>query len=90
MEIIVALLLIPIFLWILSIYMLRRWSKSKLFFIVNGIVLATYLIILTYGKSMWGHDEYGLGLIFWLLFCVWTHILIVFAFSFFQRQRIDR
>ena len=86
---ILLIILIPIILWISSAYMLSNWIKFKLFFISNALLVITYVGIIIYGKTaIWEHDEYGLGMLFRLAFCLIFHVLIVFIFALFKRRQI--
>jgi hypothetical protein len=87
---ILLIILIPIILWISSIYMLSNWVKFKVFFIANGILIITYVGILIYWKSLWRNDAYGLGLLFRLAVCLLTHVLIVFIFALIKRQQLKK
>lgn len=81
-------ILIPIVLWIASIYMLSGWEKFNTFFIANGILIIAYVGFLIYGKSIWGHDEYGLGFLSRLAICLLTHVLIVFIFAVVKNRQL--
>ncbi|GGG47377.1 hypothetical protein GCM10010976_18480 [Bizionia arctica] len=86
---ILLIILIPIILWISSAYMLSNWIKFKIFFIANALLVITYVGIIIYGKTViWEHDEYGLGMLFRLAFCLISHVLIVFIFALFKRRQI--
>ncbi|MEE9361250.1 MAG: hypothetical protein V3U92_01480 [Cellulophaga sp.] len=83
------LFLVPITLWIASVYMLSDWNKFKSFFIVNAFLLITYVGIIIYGKNIiWKHDEYGLGMLLRLSICLISHVLIVFIFAIFKRRKL--
>ena len=86
---IIFIIIITLALWLSSIYMLSDWNKFKTFSLFNGILIVTYLGFLIYSKeiAIWGHDEYGLGLLFRSAICLFTHILIVFVFALIKRQQ---
>ncbi len=87
---ILLIILISLILWISSIYMLSDWNKFKAFFVANGILIAAYVLFLIYGKSIWGHDEYGLGFLFRLAICLMTHVLIVFVFAIVKNRQLKK
>jgi hypothetical protein len=87
---ILLIILVPIIIWIASIYMLSGWEKFNKFFIANGILIIVYVGFLIYGKSIWGHDEYGLGFLFRLAFCLLTHVLIVFVFAVVKNRQLKK
>ena len=87
---IILIILVPIIIWIASIYMLSGWEKFNKFFIVNGILIIAYVGFLIYGKSFWGHDEYGLGFLFRLGLCLLTHVLIVFVFAIIKSRQLKK
>jgi len=88
MEILI--ILVPISIWIVSIYMLSGWEKFNTFFIVNAILIIAYTGFLIYGKSIWGHDEYGLGFLARLAICLLTHVLIVFVFAVVKNRQLKK
>ena len=54
------LLLIP-FLWIVSIFMLRKWKYILIYSILNGLLIAIYFYIIFYSNyKIFLHDEYRL------------------------------
>ena len=81
-------LLVPMVLWIWSIYLLSNWDKFRVFFIANGILIIAYVAFLIYGKSIWGHDEYGLGFLLRLATFLLSHVVIVFIFALIKKQRL--
>lgn len=81
-------LIIPVILWISSIYLLLSWNKFVIFFVLNGLILVAYVWILNFGKSIFGHDEYGLGFLLRLIFCLLLHVLIVFVFAIIKHRRL--
>lgn len=83
-------ILIPIVIWIASIYMLAGWEKFNKFFIINGILIIAYVGFLIYGKSILGHDEYGLGLLNRLSICLLIHVLIVFVFAVVKNRQLKK
>ena len=87
---ILLIILIPIIIWIASIYMLSDWDKLNRFFIANGILIVAYIGILIYGKSIWPHDEYGLGFLYRLAICLLSHVLIVFVFAIIKNRQLKK
>lgn len=54
--------IIALFLWTLSIYLIRSWKHFWPYFFTNFLILLIYTINTLYGKLEFiGHDEYGLG-----------------------------
>ena len=85
---ILLLILIPLITWIASVYLLAKWTKFKYFFLINLIILITYLGVLILGKNIfWDTDPYGLGILFRLAICIISHIFIVFIFALFKRKK---
>ncbi|WP_299137097.1 hypothetical protein [uncultured Tenacibaculum sp.] len=87
---ILLIILVPIIIWIISIYMLSGWERLNKFFIANGILIIAYVGFLIYGNSIGGHDEYGLGLLFRLAICLLTHVLIVFVFAVVKNRQLKK
>ena len=87
---ILLIILVPIIIWIASMNMLSGWEKFNKFFIANGILIIAYVGFLIYGKSIWGHDEYGLGFLFRLAICLLTHVLIVFVFAIVKNRQLKK
>ena len=87
---ILLIILVPLILWISSIYMLSEWNKFKIFFVTNGILIVAYVLVLIYGKSIWGHDEYGLGFLYRLVVCLLAHVLIVFVFAIIKNRQMKK
>ncbi|SHJ45480.1 hypothetical protein [Pseudozobellia thermophila] len=83
-------ILIPIIIWIASIYMLTGWDKFNVFFIANGILISVYVCALIFGKSIWPHDEYGLGFLYRLAICLLSHVLIVFVFAIIKNRQLKK
>ena len=86
MEIILTFLTI-IILWFSSIYMLSNWKGFKNFLFINGILIIAYVVFITNEKNIFGHDEYGLGLIYRLSLCLLSHVIIVFLFALFKKMK---
>jgi len=72
-------------LWLISLFLLRRWPYFRLFFICNLVVLAAYLVLI--GQFPFGHDEYGLGRLFVGAGAVAGHALLGFIFAVGLRSR---
>jgi len=87
---IIAIILIPIALWLSSMYLLKDWNKFATFFGANLILIVIYTAFLIYGKSIWGHDEYGLGFLSRLVVCLLSHVVIVLIFALFKRRHLKR
>ena len=87
---ILLIILIPVIIWITSIYMLSNWNKFNNFFIANGILIVAYVGILIYRKSIWGHDEYGLGFLYRLAICLLSHVLLVFVFAIIKNRQLKK
>lgn len=87
---ILLLILVPLILWVSSMYMLSDWNKFIPFFIANGILIVGYVLFLIYGKSIGGHDEYGLGFFFRLVVCLLTHVLVVFIFAIIKNRQLRK
>jgi len=87
------LLLIPltvIVFWFASIYMLLSWDKFNKFLLANTILVIAYVGLLIFGKSFWGHDEYGLEFLFRLAVCLLIHVLIVFVFAITKYRQLKK
>ena len=86
---ILLLIVIPLATWISSIYLLSKWTKFKYFFLINLIILLSYLSIIIIGKNtFWSTDPYGLGTLFRLAICIFSHIIIVFIFALIMRKKV--
>ena len=82
-------MMIPLGLWVLSLYWLSSWTKFWLFFIINLILLISYVIWLAHFKlDFLGTDPYGLGQIFLIATIIAGHVLAGFIFAFFKRRHL--
>lgn len=87
---IALIILIPLGLWMISLYWLSRWTKFRTFFIINLIILIGYLTWLTQSKlDFLGTDPYGLGQLFLIASVILGHIIAGFIFAFFKRRQIN-
>ncbi|KAA9332340.1 hypothetical protein F0P96_12745 [Hymenobacter busanensis] len=69
-------------LWLISLYLLRRWSHFPAFFAANTALLIVYLYVLFHPTLIsFGHDEYGLGRLFGLFCTVTAHVVLGFLFA---------
>jgi hypothetical protein len=81
--------MIPLGLWIISVYWLSIWTKFWTFFVVNLIILVGYLTWLTQSElDFLGTDPYGLGQLFLIVSVVLGHVLSGFLFAFFKRRQL--
>ncbi len=74
---------VPIILWLLSIYLLSDWKKFNLFFVINAILVITYLSYLPQENL---NDPYGLGNLIFIIEVLFTHVLVVFVFALFREK----
>ncbi|PIQ20020.1 MAG: hypothetical protein COW65_17365 [Cytophagales bacterium CG18_big_fil_WC_8_21_14_2_50_42_9] len=82
-------ILIPLGLWLLSIYWLSKWTRFWTFFLLNLILFLAYLALLTkFGHELLGVDPYGLSQLFLILLVIIGHILAGFIFAFFKRKHL--
>ncbi|EAR01252.1 hypothetical protein FB2170_11046 [Maribacter sp. HTCC2170] len=78
-------------LWILSIYLVRKWKYFWIFFAVNFAILTIYTIYTIYGNlSFLGHDEYGLGRLIMLFAVPLIHVLVAFVLAIIIRYRLKK
>lgn len=76
----ILLFLIPSFLWTLNLVLLSSW---------NLIIIILYVCFIIYrGISTLEHDEYSLGKFSLLIFCILSHILIVFIFALYKNYKL--
>ena len=87
----IALLMIPLGLWIISLGWLQKWKYFKKFFLINLALVISYAIWLIQSElEFLGVDPYGLGALFFIISIVYGHVLIVFVFAIFMRIRPRR
>lgn len=78
-------------LWILSIYLVRKWKYFWAFFAINFAILAIYTTYTIYGNlDFLGHDEYGLGRLMMLFAIPLVHVLIVFILAMVINYRLKK
>ena len=87
MELILIIIL-SIFFWITSIYWLLKWEKFWQFFLINLLVLISYITLIT-NFDFFGVDPYGLNRFFLLIFSITFHVLVVFIFAFFKKKKLN-
>ncbi len=80
-------ILLPI-MWIISIYILRKWDYFYLFFGLNLVmtVLFYYLITAT-NIFISGQNEHGLETLYNVVIYVVIHTIVMFAFSLFYKLK---
>ncbi len=85
-------LLIPIIgliLWIWSIYLIKNWRYFWIYFIINFLIVTSYIIYTIYGNlSFLGHDEYGLGRLFMLFVFPIGHSILGFIIALIINKKI--
>ena len=86
---IALILMIPIGLWMLSLYWLSKWAKFWTFFLINLVLVFLYMTWLTQSELKFlGHDEYGLGRLFLIVEVLIGHIIAGFIFVIFKRRQL--
>ncbi len=80
--------MIPLGLWMISLYWLSRWTKYWTFFLINLLLLFSYMTWLTQSKLDFLGDPYGLGQFFLIPIIIIGHILAGFIFAFFKRRQL--
>ncbi|WP_345074882.1 hypothetical protein [Hymenobacter fastidiosus] len=73
------LLLASPLLWLASLFLLRQWCHFRLFFASNLLILAAYLLLIAWFP--FGHDEYGLGRLFYSAYALIAHVVLGFGFA---------
>lgn len=87
--VIVLFVIIPILLWLISITLLLIWDDLLKFILWNILIIAIYITINIYGKSIfWEHDEYGLAVFFRIQFFLSLHTLLVFIFAIYKNYKL--
>jgi len=86
---IALILMIPLGLWIISLYWLSKWAKFWTFFLINLVLLISYMTWLTKSElNFLGHDEYGLGRLFLIVGVVLGHVIAGFVFAIFKHRQL--
>ncbi len=87
-------LLMPIIglaLWILSIYLVRKWKYFWAYFFINLLIVISYLIYILYGSlTFLGHDEYGLGRLFLLFSWPIKHAILGAVIAIIINRKITK
>ena len=86
-----VILVIGFVLWILTIYLVRKWKYFWIFFATNLLIIAIYTAYLTYGDlNFIGHDEYGLPRLMVLVATPLLHVLISFIIAIIVSYRLKK
>jgi len=84
------LLLIP-FLWIVSVFMLRKWKHILIYSILNALIIAIYFYIIFYSNyKIFLQDEYGLKKIFLFLYIIILHTIAGFIFALVYKYKLTK
>ncbi len=84
------LLLIPV-LWIVSVFILRKWKHILVYTIVNALLIAIYFYIIFYSNyKIFLHDEYRLKKIFLFLYIIMTHTIAGFIFAMVYKYKVAK
>lgn len=84
------LLLIP-FLWIVSIFILRKWKHILIYTILNTLLIAIYFYTIFYSNyNIFLHDEYRLKKIFLFLYIIISHTIVGFIFSLVYKYKLAK
>ena len=77
------LIIIPVTLLLLSVFLLRKWKKASMFFLLNILLGIVYTIYIINGDLNYfiGHDEYGTQRLFLLFITPIIHTIIILLFS---------
>jgi len=85
---IIAILCSPI-IWTISLVILSKWKHFWKFFLLNALVIATYLTILVNPElSNFDHDEYRLNRFFHIIIAVFIHIILGGLFALYKRGKL--
>lgn len=77
--------------WIISLFILSKWKHFYLFFGINLLIIGLYFYLITYTKIInSGHDEYGLGVIFYNLLFLMIHAFLGFIFALFYKSKFSQ
>jgi hypothetical protein len=88
MEIVLFIIFI-IILWISSIFLLSYWKYIYWFAFFNLTLIILYFAFIIYGSDyLWGHDEYGLGTLFRLIFGLSSHTIVGFIFAIYKSHKL--
>lgn len=84
------LLLIPI-LWIVSIFMLRKWKHILIYSILNAFLIAVYFYLIFYSNyKIFLYDEYRLKKIFLFLYIIMSHTIVGFIFALVYKYKLAK
>ena len=82
---------IGLILWLLSIYLVRKWKYFWVYFGINLIIIAIYTNYTVYGNlEFLGHDEYGLGRLMMLFAVPIVHVSISFIIAIVINYRLNK
>lgn len=88
---IILLVIVLVFFWAISIYLLFSWKHFLNFIYFNLLFVILYFCIIIYGKDYFGgHDEYGLSVFFRLITTVIIHSFVVFIFSIYKSIKLKQ
>ncbi len=84
------LLLIPV-LWIVSVFIQRKWKHILVYTILNALLIAIYFYIIFYSNyKIFLHDEYRLKKIFLFLYIIMTHTIAGFIFAMVYKYKVAK
>lgn len=81
---------LPIIIWSVIINLLSKWKKLVLFLVINVLIALIYVLVLNYGTSIWGHDEYGLGFLLRVIVFILCHAIIALGFSILKYRQLNK
>ena len=83
-------LLLPAFLWSISLYILSNWKWFWKFSILNGFLIIIYIPYILFGEIAYlSHDEYGIGRLMLLLLLLIIHAITVLIFAVIRKVRMN-
>jgi hypothetical protein len=86
---ITLIILIPLALWMISLYWLYSWSKFWMFFGINLMLFIAYMTWLGQSElTFLGHDEYGIRQMFLIAIILFGHVIAGFIFAIIKRRQL--
>ncbi len=91
MYLTVIVILLFIFVWLMSFYLLSIWKYFENFIFINILIAIAYFLIIIYGKTWFGnHDEYGLHTIFRIIVAVLIQTCFIFIFTIYKSIQLKK
>lgn len=77
--------------WIISIFILRKWKYFYLFFALNLVISIIYYYLITQTNVInLASKEIGFAILFNFLIFIITHTIIVFIFALYYKLKLSK